>query len=1115
MQSRDERKTSFCSERMKLCQRHLSKVYGRSKTIFLKARGEKESSSVYPSSSCFINPHAEAENTPHSGNSSARSSSKFLDRTKVSPYLSAVSGLFDGPTLLRKLRFRNFQSSVAKTSPVSPRARCPKYCNDGKHDSSGSVPVFFEHVPENQSVSHSAPSWASSREALRQPSATANAPREDCSTGAEPQDQLKGMAMEPVICDGCRSGAATELNGGGVRQTEMKPGLFAARHSTIPEMSSYPSSTRQEEGSNGHPSANAMVPKHHKVDDPRKWGQPDLGSEPRAVVTTVAPGSKLQTSRPSRSGSTCTQMLRVDGIDFRNCFSAADVSRKPERSLEPRAGRCNRNHSSGLDDIGEATRSSFSPCPGAASCVPDLTPIRTREPLGKHSTNENMSLSNVLASKPRLKHCNQASVRGGDARCEGSLIQSTLASRVSDCFMAPSRPMHVSENTIPAKDALSIELRSGGALSASVADNVLSHRGLQVPEAVSIQSHLARTTKANIRKLEKSSSRLWKHGSMALCTENPVRDYTTGASSPTFRIKSREKVNWSTSDSRKVVNLVCQTLRQHRWGPVTMETLDGLKGKLNSYCVTAVIQQISDPSLALKFFNWAKQRQGFKHTVFTYTSMISLLGRARNLQGVRTLLEEMHEDGCEPTSVTYNTLILIYGKLKSLSESLRVFRIMKEAGCKPDNVTYSILIHLCVKSGFIPEALKLYRAMLEAGIKPDTITYSIVINSLGKSGDLSQARKLFREMKEMGCVPNEFTYNSMIDSHAKSRQTEYALKYYQEMRDNGFLLNSVICTTVMSVLATLGQFTEAEALFREMEQTGIVGDTAAYSLMINMWGQAGNLDKAVSWYGIMLGNMVTPSLSVFTSLVNAHLELHLYEGAQHFLTSMSMWGISPDLKVYTSLLRHCTGCDRQDHVDAVLGLMDRLGHPAHKFVFELLTSKDQDRRNTRTRFETFFDSVQHEDQDSRQAFANALIEFLYKLQCKVDPGFVWELAVEKGLFPNSIIRRGAPNHWLIDLHSMSVGTALVALPKLLTSLRDNWVQRPTRRVYIVTGWGKRSKVTGSSAMKQSVNAVLQAAKSPFSADHTNAGVFVCYGVPFCSWIADPSVRRKLGLDVAA
>ncbi|KAG6557097.1 hypothetical protein Mapa_001024 [Marchantia paleacea] len=1110
MQSRDERKTSFCSERMKLCQRHLSKVYGRSKTIFLKARGEKESSSVYPASSCFISPHVEAENTHHPRNYSARSSSKFLDRTKVSPYLSAVSGLFDGPTLLRKLQFRNYQSSVAKTSPVSPRARCPKYCNDGKRESSGSVPVFFEHVPVDQSVSHPAPSWGSSREALREPSATANSPREDCSTGVEPQEQGMGMGMEAVVCDGCRSGVATERNGG-VRQTEMKPGLFAARQITIPEVSSSPSSTRQEKGSNGHPSANAIVPKNYKVDDPRKWGQPDSGSEPRAVVTSVASGSKPQTSRPSRSGSTSTKMLRVEDTDLRNSFSTADVSYKPERSLEHRAGRCNRNHSTGVDDIGEATRSSFSPNPGAPSFVPDLTPIRTREPLGNHSTNENMSLSNVVASKPRLKHCNQASIRGGDARCEGILVQSTLANRVSDISLAPSRPMHISENTIPAKDALSI------VLSASVPDNVSSNQQLQVPEAISRQSHLARVMKASIQKLEKSSSRLWKHGSMALCTENPVRDYTTGASPPTFRIKHRsgEKVNWSKSDSRKVVNHVCQILRQHRWGPVTVETLDGLKGRLNSHCVTAVIQQISDPSLALKFFNWAKQRQGFKHDVYTYTSMITLLGRARNLQGVRTLLEDMHKDGCEPTNVTYNTLILIYGKLKSLSESLRVFRIMKEAGCKPDNVTYSILIHLCVKSGFLQEALKLYRAMLEAGIKPDTITYSIVINSLGKSGNLSEARRLFREMKEMGCVPNEFTYSSMIDSHAKSRQTEYALRYYQEMRDNGFLLNSVICTTVMSVLATLGQFTEAEALFREMEQMGIVGDTAAYSLMINTWGQAGNLDKAVSWYGRMLGNMVTPSLSVFTSLVNAHLDLHLYEGAQHFLTSMSMWGISPDLKVYTSLLRHCTGCDRQDHVDAVLGLMDRLGHPAHKFVFELLTSKDQDRRNTRTRFETFFDSVQHEDQDSRQAFANALIEFLHKLQCKTDPGFVWELALEKGLFPHAIIRRETPNHWLIDLHSMSVGTALVALPRLLTRLRDNWVQTPTRRVYIVTGWGKRSRVTGSSAMKQSVNALLQAAKSPFSADHTNAGVFVCYGIPFCSWIADSSVRRSLGLDVAA
>ncbi|KAL2634907.1 hypothetical protein R1flu_006386 [Riccia fluitans] len=990
MLSKNDGKISFCSERMKLCQKHLAKVYDRSKHIFLRARLGKESSYVHPASA--VGTHEDIH------------SKTVKSTSKVSPYFSAVSGLF-GPTLLRRLHFRSFQSSVGKSSAESPRASCPRFCKHGKHDSS-SIPVFFDKLPISRPVSHPAPSWGLSREAIRQRSARAYSHKPE--NAAEIDKKEKDMGLLTAYCDQCSvRGNAGAYERAGLNET--RASRPTSRIGLMPE---------------------EIVLSNQQKSSRKPW---------------LGPRSSLSLSSAGEVG--CSHKW-----DLVDCSSETGVS------------------FDGRDDFSRS------------------------------------------AAMPLLKHSHQA--RGQDS-CENSKV--CTKENVPGNFPLTAAEAHpsdlsritcFSELAVPREDALT--------------EHTLSSCGRDSPEYKEQGSDrrwnkfasLARATKSNTKRLERSSKNLWKYGSMALCTENPVRGYTTG-SPPAFKDRpSEKKVSWGKSGNRKLVSHICLILKENGWGPVTVETLDSLEEKLDSYIVNAVLQQIKDPSVALKFFRWAKQREGYKHDVYTYTTMMNVLGRARNLSGVRHLLQEMHNDGCEPTVVTYNTLILTYGKVKSLSESLRVFRIMKESGCQPDTITYSILIHLCVKSGFQQEALKLYQGMQEAGLQPDTVTYSIVIDSLGRAGKLTEARKLFREMREKGCQPNEFTYNSLIDRHAKSGQTKFAVRYYEEMRKNSFPLNPVVCTTMMGVLASLGQYTEAEALFSEMLQANIAADTAAYSLMINMWGQAGDLDKAVSWFGRMLGNMVTPSLSTFTALLNAHLDSHLYEGAEHFLTSMAMWGISPDLKVYTSLLRHCTGCEKQEHVDAVLGLMDRLGHSAHKFVFDLLTSKNQDRRNTRKRVEKFLGMVQHEDQDSKQAFANALIEFLHKLQCKTDPGFVWEIAFEKRLFPSSIIRRELPNHWLIDLHYMSVGTGLVALPRLLLILRDNWVRTPTKRVYIVTGWGKRSRVTGSSSLKNSVNELLQAAKSPFSVDHTNAGVFVSYGVPFCDWITLPLSRRRLGLDVA-
>ncbi|KAL3692958.1 hypothetical protein R1sor_006609 [Riccia sorocarpa] len=1070
------------SLKMKLCQKHLAKVYGRSKHTL--ARLGKESSHVHPASVILTN-----EDT-HSRNPSMPNAVKSTP--KVSPYLSAVSGLFDPPTLLRRLHFKSLPTTSGKSSGKIPEAGCPQLCKHGERDPR-SIPIFFEKLSLPRPVSHPPQSWAPSRAAVRQPSTRAYSCKSENATHADMKE--KDMGLLTAYCDQCsvrETAGAYERAG---RRAETRADRPTKRIGLMPdEVLSRPTSRiglMPEEiiaqSGQQKPSSKARLRLHGdgEVGSSPNWDVVDCSSE--TGFTTMGSRSQLSRSEAYSTSGLSSKKTPADGSHDRRLHCIGPIVGEQQKRLEYETGACS---SACVGSTLEAPSSSSRQNYRAFTCISNLTPTGTREAHGNQAQDEFSS-----ASSRFLKLSHQATQENHPAEVHASYL---------------SRIRGFSELAVPKEDAFTgsrYERTLSVRMDGSGYEERPSDRRLESP------SHLARVTKSNTKRLEKSSTSLWKYGRMALCTENPVRDYTTG-SPPNFRVKPPVKrASWGKSGNRKLVSHICHVLKVHGFGPVAMETLDCLEEKLDSYIVNAVLQQTKDPSLALNFFRWAKQREGYKHDVYTYTTMMNILGRARNLSGVRHLLQEMYNDGCEPTAVTYNILILTYGKVKSLSESLRVFRIMKESGCQPDAITYSILIHLCVKSGFHQEALKLYEGMQEVGLQPDTVTYSIVIDSLGKAGKLNEARRLFREMRDKGFTPNEFTYNSLIDRHAKKGQTKYAVRYYEQMLKDGFPLNPVVCTTMMGVLASLGKYTEAEALFSEMQESKVAADTAAYSLMINMWGQAGDLDKAVSWFGRMLGNMVTPSLSTFTALVNAHLDSHLYEGAQHFLTSMAMWGISPDLKVYTSLLRHSIGCEKPEYVDAVLGLMDQLGHPAHKFVFDLLTSKCQDRKNTRKQIEKFLDLVQHEDQDSKQAFANALVAFLHKLQCKTDPGIVWEIALEKGIFPSSIVRRENPNLWLIDLHCLSVGTGLVALPRLLLILRDNWVEAPTEKVYIVTGWGKRSRVTGSSSLKNSVNKLLEEAKSPFSLDHTNAGVFVSDGVAFRDWISLPLSRRRLGLDV--
>ncbi|KAJ6411638.1 hypothetical protein OIU84_008256 [Salix udensis] len=273
-----------------------------------------------------------------------------------------------------------------------------------------------------------------------------------------------------------------------------------------------------------------------------------------------------------------------------------------------------------------------------------------------------------------------------------------------------------------------------------------------------------------------------------------------------------------------VVENVSQILRQLRWGPSAEEALKKLNCHMDAYQANQVLKQLQDHTVALGFFYWLKQLPGFKHDGYTYTTMVGILGRAKQFVTVNKLLDQMVRDGCQPTVVTYNRLIHSYGRANYLNDAVEVFNQMQKAGCEPDRVTYCTLIDIHAKAGFLDFAMEMYQRMQAAGLSPDTFTYSVIINCLGKAGHLAAAHKLFCEMVEQGCVPNLVTYNIMIALQAKARNYQNALKLYRDMQNAGFEPDKVTYSIVMEVLGHCGYLDEAEAIFSEMKQKNWVPD---------------------------------------------------------------------------------------------------------------------------------------------------------------------------------------------------------------------------------------------------------------------------------------------------
>lgn len=546
-----------------------------------------------------------------------------------------------------------------------------------------------------------------------------------------------------------------------------------------------------------------------------------------------------------------------------------------------------------------------------------------------------------------------------------------------------------------------------------------------------------------------------------------------------------------------------QVLQRQKWGSSAEVCLNNLEHKLDAFQANQVLKLVHDHSIALGFFRWLKRQPGFQHDEYTYTTMIGILGQAREFNTMIDLLGEMIGDGRKPTVVTYNRMIHAYGRANFIGEAVKVFHEMQQLGYEPDLVTYCTLIDIHAKAGFLDLALDLYRRMKVVGLSPDTFTYSVMVNCLGKGGRLAAAHDMYVEMIQNGCVPNLVTYNIMIALESKSRNYHSAVKLYRDMHAAGFRPDQVTYSIVMEALAHCGHTEEAEAVFAEMRRY-CIPDEPVYGILVDMWGKAGNVERACAWYRAMVDGGLKPNIPTGNSLLSAYLRAHRFFEARDLLLDMLWMGLAPSSQTYTLLLSCCT--EPSSEMAVCCELMSITGHPAHSFLSSLPDSEPSG-ENVRGHAGRFLDLMHSEDRESKRGLVDAVVDFLHKSGLKEEAGLVWEVAAERNVYPESL-REKSESHWLINLHVMSEGTAVTALSRTMAWFRRGILQVGVgpRRIDIITGWGRRSRVTGSSLVRQAVEELLHLFRFPFAAS-SNSGCFVGCGEPLKQWLINSYVER--------
>merc|ERR1719473_2268858 len=241
-------------------------------------------------------------------------------------------------------------------------------------------------------------------------------------------------------------------------------------------------------------------------------------------------------------------------------------------------------------------------------------------------------------------------------------------------------------------------------------------------------------------------------------------------------------------------------------------------------------------------------------TAPTYGSMIKAYGRARDIERVRELWNEMRRRHVTPTSITlgcvidalvnnslpdeafelvreireesefadilntviYSTLLKGFAQSRQPQRVQDVFEQMKDMGIACNTVSYNTMLDANARTGRMDRADELFREMQASGVSPDVITYSTLVKGYCQAGDIDRGYQVLNEMVKSGVhEPDEILYNSLLDGCAKQHRVDDALNLLEDMHKHHVRPSNFTLSILVKLLGRSRRLNQAFAMVEE------------------------------------------------------------------------------------------------------------------------------------------------------------------------------------------------------------------------------------------------------------------------------------------------------------
>ncbi|XP_050208006.1 pentatricopeptide repeat-containing protein At3g04130, mitochondrial [Mercurialis annua] len=330
---------------------------------------------------------------------------------------------------------------------------------------------------------------------------------------------------------------------------------------------------------------------------------------------------------------------------------------------------------------------------------------------------------------------------------------------------------------------------------------------------------------------------------------------------------------------------------------------------------------------ALGVFRWVELRAGYKHKAENYDTMVDILGKMKQMDQMRVLLEEM-ERSRVVTLKTVGKAMRRFSGAGQWENAVRMFDKLESFGLEKNTESMNLLLDTLCKERKVEQAREIF-LKLKSHISPDANTFNIFIHGWCKVNRVEEADWTIQEMKGHGCVPCVISYSTIIQFYCHRCKFSKVYEILDEMEAQGLIPNVVTYTTVMSALAKSEEYGEALQIAHRMKSVGCKPDALFYNSLIHTLGRAGKPEEAVRVFEVEMPNAgVSPNTSTYNTMIAMLCYDAQERRALNLLKKMETSMIcKPDVQTYYPLLKSCF---RTGKIDCLLSqLLDDMVKKHH------------------------------------------------------------------------------------------------------------------------------------------------------------------------------------------